>query len=214
MSQQRNLATTLDHVVYGVPDLESSVRIFAKALGATPTFGGRHESIGTHNAILPLRGGRYLELIAVDPSCPNPPLGVPWGLETLEESRLITWAAATHDIDTAIEQAKNAGYDPGTAIEVARDTPEGVRLTWRLTISGEFAADGLVPFLINWGSSPHPSGTSEALCSIEGFAAEHPDPESVRAMLGALGLSLDVESGPVPRLRGTIVGPDGSLELG
>ncbi|GAG19395.1 unnamed protein product, partial [marine sediment metagenome] len=192
MSQQRDLAATLDHVVFGVPDLESGVRSFAKALGATPAFGGRHESIGTHNAILPLRGGHYLELIAPDPSCPHPPLGVPWGLDTLEEARLITWAAATQDIDAAVERAKKAGYDPGAVIEVARDTPEGERLTWRLTISAEFAAEGLVPFLIDWGSSPHPSGTSEALCSIEGFAAEHPDPESVRAILGALGVSLDV----------------------
>jgi hypothetical protein len=132
----------------------------------------------------------------------------------LAEPRLITWAAATQDIEAAVEQARNAGYDPGTTIDVARDTPEGERLTWRLTISEEFAADGLVPFLIDWGSSPHPSRTSEALCSIEGFSAEHPDPESVRAMLGALGVSLDVETGPVPLLRGTLVGPDGSIELG
>jgi hypothetical protein len=214
MSQKRVLVTTLDHIVFGVPDLESSVGSFAKALGATPTFGGRHDSIGTHNAILPLRGGHYLELIAPDPSCPNPPLAIPWGLETLKEARLITWAAATKDIDAAVEHAKNAGYDPGTVIDVARDTPEGDRLNWRLTLSRESAADGLVPFLIDWGSSPHPSETSEALCSIEGFAAEHPDPESVRTMLGALGVSLDVEPGAAPRLRGTLVGPKGSIELG
>jgi hypothetical protein len=131
----------------------------------------------------------------------------------LKEPRLITWAAATKDIDAAVEQAKSAGYDPGTAISVARETPEGERLSWRLTVSTRFAGDGLVPFLIDWGSSPHPSGTNEALCSIEGFTAEHPDPESVRAMLSALGASLDVELGAVPCLRGTFVGPHGSLTL-
>jgi hypothetical protein len=200
--------------VFGVPNLEEGIRNFSQALGATPTFGGRHESIGTHNAILPLQGGHYLELIAPDPSCPNPPLGVPWGLETLKEPRLITWAAATQDIDAAIEHAKNAGYDPGMAIDVARETPEGKRLTWRLTISREIAADGLVPFLIDWGSSPHPSGTSEPRCSIEGFSAEHPEPKSVRTMLSALGVFLDVAPGATPRLRGSIIGPDGSIELG
>lgn len=214
MSQPPNLAANLDHVVLGVPDLESSVKNFANALGATPTFGGRHESIGTHNAILPLRGGHYLELIALDPSCPNPPLSVPWGLDTLREPRLITWAAATQNIDSAVEQARNAGYDPGTAIDVSRDTPEGEHLTWRLTVSGEFAADGLVPFLIDWGSSPHPSETSEAICSIESFSAEHPDPASVRVMLDALGVTLAVETGPVPLLHATLVGPDGSIVLG
>lgn len=213
MSHRSDLTSNLDHVVVGVPDLESGVQDFAKALGTTPTLGGRHESIGTHNAILPLRGGHYLELIARDPSCPNPPLGVPWGLEKLKEPRLITWAAATKDIDAAVEQAKSAGYDPGTAISVARETPEGERLSWRLTVSTRLAGDGLVPFLIDWGSSPHPSGTNEALCSIEGFTAEHPDPESVRAMLSALGASLDVGLGAVPCLRGTFVGPHGSLTL-
>jgi hypothetical protein len=214
MSQQRKLTANLDHLVLGVPDLETSVKNFAQTLGATPTLGGRHESIGTHNAILPLRGGHYLELIALDPSSPNPPLGPPWGLETLKEPRLITWAAATRDIDSAIEQARNAGYDPGTAIDVSRDTPEGEHLTWRLTVSTEFTADGLIPFLIDWGSSPHPSGTSKAECSIEDFAAEHPDPESLRVMLDALGVSLDVETGPVPLLHGKLVGPDGSIVLG
>jgi hypothetical protein len=214
VSQPRNRNATLDHVVFGVPDLESAVASFAKALGATPSFGGRHEAIGTHNAILPLRGGHYLELIARDPSCPNPRLGVPWGLEALDRPRLITWAAATQDIDDAVEHAKNADYDPGTAIEVARETPEGERLTWRLTISASFPAEGLVPFLIDWGNSPHPSGTREAVCSIEDFAAEHPNPEPVRAMLGALRASLTVARGRVPRLHGTLVGPEGSIELG
>jgi len=214
MRTPQDITATLDHVVYGVPDLEIGIRDLANVLGVTPAFGGRHESIGTHNAILPLEGGRYLELIARDPSRPNPPLGIPWGLDSLKEPGLITWAVATRDIDAAVEHAKNEGYDPGTAIDVARATPEGDQLTWRLTISREFAAEGLVPFMIDWGSSPHPSSTSDALCSLEGFSAEHPDPGAVQAMLGSLGVSLDVVQGPKARLRGTLVGPDGSIELG
>ena len=214
MRTPRNITTRLDHVVYGVPDLEIGIEDLAKALGVTPAPGGRHESIGTHNAILPLKGGQYLELIARDPSRPDPPLGIPWGLDSLGEPGLITWAAATRDIDAAVEQAKNAGYDPGTAIDVARATPEGEQLTWRLTISKEFAAEGLVPFLIDWGNSPHPSNTSEAICSLEEFRAEHPDPGAVQSMLDSLGVSLDVVHGPKARLRGTLVGPNGSIELG
>ncbi len=214
MSEQQIVTATLDHVVYGVPDLKVAVGSFAKALGAAPTFGGRHESIGTHNAILPLRGGQYLELIARDPSCPNPPLGIPWDLDDLEGPRLITWAAATPDIDAAVKHAKSAGYDPGNAIEATRATPAGEQLTWRLTISRESAAEGLVPFLIDWGSSPHPSETSNSLCSLKIFYAEHPDPALIQTMLGALCISLDVVRGPESCLRGTLVGPDGSIELG
>ncbi len=214
MSESQDISLSLDHVIFGVPELQSSIEDFKKRTGVAPAFGGRHESLGTHNALLPLKGGCYLELIALDPSSPNPPLGVPWDLDTLEEPRLISWAVATRDIAASVEHSRSAGYDPGKAIEVARETPDGERLVWQLTISGTLPADGLVPFLIDWGDSPHPSQTSEAHCSIEGFSASHPDPESVRTMLGALGASLNVSRGDEPLLRGSIVGPAGTIELG
>jgi hypothetical protein len=119
----------------------------------------------------------------------------------------------TLDIDVAVERARNAGYDPGGVIDLTRATSEGDGLSWRLTVRGEMPADGLVPFLIDWGSTPHPSGTGEPECSIEDFRAGHPDPESVCVMLRALDVSLDVESGPRPCLFATVIGPDGSIEL-
>jgi hypothetical protein len=207
------LEPPLDHLVFAVLDLERSVEAFSDRLGAAPSLGGRHESVGTHNAILPVRGGSYVELMAPDPSNPDPPLGLPFGLATLTQPRLVTWAVGTRDIGAAVKRAQTAGYDPGRVVDLARDTPEGERLTWRLTVRREPIADGLVPFLIDWGSTPHPSGTSEPLCRVEGFRAEHPDPESVRVLLRALDVSLDVERGSQPRLHARIVGPGGSIEL-
>jgi len=203
----------LDHLVFAVPDLANSIEMFCERLGVTPAFGGCHELVGTHNAILPVRGGSYVELIAPDPANPSPPLGLPFGMDALDGPRLVTWAVRTRDIDVAVERARNAGYDPGGVIDLTRETSEGNDLSWRLTVRGEMPAGGLVPFLIDWGSAPHPAGTSEPECSIEDFRAEHPDPESVRAMLHALDVSLDVESGPQLRLFATVVGPDGSFEL-
>lgn len=204
----------LDHLVFAVPELESSVAAFEGRLGAAPAFGGRHESVGTHNAILPLRGGTYLELMAPDPSNPSPPLPLPFGLATLSSPRLVTWAAATRDIDDAVVRARSAGYDPGAIVDLSRKTPEGEMLRWRLTLRQQPVGDGLVPFLIDWGTTPHPSATSEPVCSLEGFRGEHADPDSVREMLRALDVSLDVEPSPHPRLRATIVGPEGSIVLG
>lgn len=204
----------LDHLVFAVPDLKSGVDAFSERLGAAPALGGRHESVGTHNAILPVRGGSYVEVMAPDPSNPDPPLGLPFGLASLSRPRLVAWAVSTRDMDLAVKYAQNAGYDPGAVVDLSRDTPEGERLTWRLSIRREPLGDGLVPFLIDWGSTPHPSATSEAVCSIEGFRAEHPDPESVRQALRALDVSLDVEPGSQPRLHATLVGPGGSIELG
>lgn len=170
--------------------------------------------MGTHNAILPLRGGSYVELIAPDPSNPDPPLELPFGLAEATGPSLVTWAVGTRDIEAAVKSARQAGYDPGVVVDLARDLPEGKRLSWKLSLRRDLPADGLVPFLIDWGSAPHPSRTSDPVCSIEGFRAEHPNPEAVRQMLRALGVALDVERGPRPRLCATVVGPGGSLELG
>ena len=155
-----------------------------------------------------------MELIAPDPSNPDPPLGLPFGLAESKGSRLVTWAVAARDIEAAVKRAQQSGYDPGTVVDLARDLPEGKRLTWKLSVRPDLPAGGLVPFLIDWGSAPHPSGMSDPVCSIAGFRAEHPNPESVRQMLRALDVALDVERGPRPRLRATVVGPGGSLELG
>ena len=37
------------------------------ALGATPAPGGHHPLMGTHNQLLSLGPGEYLEVIAIDP---------------------------------------------------------------------------------------------------------------------------------------------------
>jgi hypothetical protein len=178
-----------------------------------PAPGGRHESIGTHNAILPLADGAYVELMAKDPTNPRPDGGMPFGLGVDAGPRLATWAAGTSDIDAAVEASRTAGYDPGVVVDLARDTPEGDHLTWRLTIARELAFDGLVPFLIDWGTTPHPSRSAPARCSIESFRAEHPEAASLRTTLRALGCSIDVDMGPRPSLFATIVGPDGRMDL-
>src|SRR5262245_8845671 len=207
------MGAALDHLVYAVPDLSAAVAALEQALGLRPLPGGRHEGLATHNALLPIGAGAYLELIAADPEQPAAAGPRPFGLDALERPRLVTWAARSGDLDAAIRAARERGYDPGEVLELTRAAPDGARLRWRLSLRREPFGDGLVPFLIDWGESPHPSDRGPAGASLRLLSGEHPQPAAVRSALAALGASLEVHSAPRPRLVALLEGPAGRLRL-
>jgi hypothetical protein len=140
-------------------------------------------------------------------------MGLPFGLASDAGPRLLTWAARTRDLDAAVELSRRSGFDPGAIVELSRETPDGKRLRWRLSVAREPVGEGLVPFLIDWGQNPHPSAMSEARCRLDVFRAEHPEPASIRGALAALGCPLAVSRGPRACLFATLAGPNGIAEL-
>lgn len=208
-----------DHLVYAVPDLGQALDDLAQRLGVRPTPGGQHPGVGTHNALLSLGSNCYLEIIAPDPDQPRPPRPRPFRLDQRTEAKLATWAAREPHLAERIRFARANGYDPGEIVGGARDRPDGVRLAWRTTkrpeaLRGEVPpGDGLVPFLIDWGTTPHPAASAAQGCRLVDLRAEHPDPEQIRQLFAALGVAVDIDSGPRPRLIATIDAPAGSVEL-
>ncbi len=86
------MRAAIDHLVYGVPELTAGVARLADLLGVTAAPGGSHEGRGSHNALLSLGDGAYLEIIAPDPAQPKPPGPRPFGLDSLTEPRMVTFA--------------------------------------------------------------------------------------------------------------------------
>lgn len=74
---------------------------------------------------------------------------------------------------------------------------------------------GVLPFLIDWASSPHPSGSLPHAVGLLELRIEHPDPARVLAILSALGEadSTAIMAGPVPRLTATLATPAGLVPL-
>jgi Glyoxalase-like domain len=95
----------------------------------------------------------------------------------------------------------------------SRRRPDGVVLSWRYTDPNTVAADGLVPFFIDWGASPHPALTAARGASLVQLRTEHPDPERVQRMLDRLGLDLRITRGFPPAIIATIDSPHGRVEL-
>lgn len=192
---------TLDHLVYATPDLEESVRFVAKLTGVRPVEGGAHPGAGTRNHLLGLGELRYLEIIGPDPDQPEPEAPRPFGIDDLTEPRLAAWAVRAADIEARVARSRAQGYDPGPIEPLSRRTPDGELLRWRLT----FPYEPVVPFLIDWGRTPHPARRLPVVPLTE-FAGVHPDPADVRTRLAALGVDLEVRAGAAPGLVAVLGG--------
>jgi hypothetical protein len=208
-----SLGVSVDHIVYAVPDLGAGTARIKDLLGVEPVYGGKHTGRGSHNALLSLGGGCYLEIIAPDPDQPDPPLPRAFGLDTLTDSRLVTWAVQVRDIERSYEAARDAGYDPGAIVAMSRALPGGGELRWRATIQLELPGDGIVPFLIQWDSAAHSSDTAPGGAGLIDLALEHPRPANVQPLLDALGISIEVAESARPALIATIEGPAGTVVL-
>ena len=101
----------------------------------------------------------------------------------------------------------------GAVIPGSRKRPDGVVLSWTYTDPQTVLADRLVPYFIDWGTSPHPSATAARGVTLTGLRAEHPDAGRVQQMLRQLGLNLTVTKGPKPALIATFDSPKGRVQL-
>ncbi|NUT96987.1 MAG: VOC family protein [Saccharothrix sp.] len=196
----------IDHVLYAAPELEAAVSDLEARLGVRAAGGGQHPGVGTHNRLLGLGPHTYLEVIAPDPAQPEPAFPRPYGVDGVTSGRVVGWALTVDDIDAAVAHARAAGFDPGDVIEGQRRTPDGELLTWRLTANARTA--GVVPFLIDWGATPHPARSAPAGLSLVSLHVEHPDPAAVEGPLRALGAAVEVREAAVEAL---VVGVDGPL---
>lgn len=203
----------IDHLVYAVHDLEEGIEHIERLLGVRPEPGGQHLGWGTHNALLSLGPGRYLEIIAPDPDQPRPERGRAFGLDDLQSPRLVRWAAKGTDLNNFGAAALHNGIELGAVLDGSRSRPDGVLVKWQLTDPWTDPADGLIPFFIDWGDSLHPSMPLQPAATLLGLRAEHPDPERIKQMLEHLGLQLPVAQGPKTKLVAVIDGKNGLVEL-
>jgi hypothetical protein len=192
----------IDHIVVGAASLQQGVEWVERHLGATPSRGGIHEGAGTHNMLLGLGPSCYLEIIAPDPSQPEPEhprlfdLDDPAVRVQLEaEPRLIAYVARTGSLAPLADRLGPRGGE-------VRALRRG-HLSWRMLLPPQKQDLGnLIPPMIQWdgeGKGPRLPDSKVRLSSIH---AEFPEPDVLRHALVERGLAdrVVVRFSPHPRL--------------
>lgn len=202
-----------DHLILATPDVDDTADRLATTLGVAPIAGGRHPDAGTRNALLALGDAVYLEIIGPDETAPPPATPRPFGLDEPGLPRLVTWAVRGRSLEALVREARGHGIELGGVRRRTRRRPDGVLLSWEMTDAAAARADGILPFFIDWGATPHPATTSPRGATLTGLRARHPDAAGVRTMLGALGVALEVEPGDAPELIATLATRHGEIVL-
>ena len=205
----------VDHLLFGTADLDKGIALIEKLTGVKAVMGGSHPGVGTRNALLALGGKRYLEIIGPDPA--QTTFTSRQDVRKLTEPRLITWAAATIDIDglakRLTEGAKQV-FGPGDG---SRARPDGKLLKWKsMAVMHDSGAELIdpVPFLIQWApDSLHPSQDSPSGCTLQSLEFEAPKASAVLEDLRLLGIDAVVKEAKAPRLIATLKTPKGTVML-
>jgi hypothetical protein len=138
----------VDHVIYaaGPGGLEADADRVAALLGAAAVPGGRHPGWGTRNALIPLAGRAYLEVVEVvdRPVAVGAAFGSAVAARSDAGGGWVGWVMAVDDV---------AGWSGRLGRDVAsgnRRRPDGVELRWRTLGVDVLVTEPELPFLISW----------------------------------------------------------------
>jgi hypothetical protein len=201
----------LDHLAVAAETLEAGRAHVEAALGVALQQGGQHAHFGTHNLLLGLEDGLYLEVIAVDPDAPTPAVARWFDLDRFTGApRMGTWICRCDDLEVALAQAP-AGA--GAPVDLARGD-----LRWRMAVAadGRMPFDGAFPALIQWQGAHPAARLTPSGCRLRRLIVTHPDVGDLRAALS--GMLTDprvvIEAGADMALRAEIDTPHGLRVLG
>lgn len=118
---------SLDHIVIAVSDLDAAIRDYG-ALGFTVVPGGEHAGGVTHNALVVLADGSYLELIAFRRPDPDSRW---WRVLDRAGEGFVDYALLPGAVDAEVARANAGGLDLEGPFDGGRARPDGAVLRWQ-----------------------------------------------------------------------------------
>lgn len=196
----------LDHLVVAGESLDAATDHIEQALGVPLQPGGSHAAYGTHNRLLHLADGIYLEAIAKEPGIVPERAPCWYALDDFAGApRLSSWACRTD----APEAAAARWPEAGGRVPLARGA-----YRWQMFVpeTGILPYDNIFPAFLSW-QGPHPAAALTAQgCSLTRLVISHPAAGALAQSLALQDARLSFEAGP-PGLRAEIQTPHGLRSL-
>lgn len=197
----------LDHFAIAANTLAEATAHVEEALGVPLQPGGEHAVFGTHNRLLGLADGLYLEAIAIDPEA-TPERQPRWfDLDRFDgAARITNWICRSSDLDSTLAALP---VDAGAPVSLTRGD-----LSWQMAVpkSGILPYDNIFPALIQWqGPHPAPRLTQQG-CSLRRLVVSHPEAQALAELLPLDDARVVFEPGPAA-LRAEIDTPHGLRHL-
>lgn len=168
----------LDHIAVAGESLEAATAHVEACLGVAMQPGGQHAHFGTHNRLMGLEDGLYLEAIAVDPSAPAPGYPRWFDLDRFTGvPRIGNWICRTDDLDAAVAALPQAG------VPVALSRGD---VRWRMAVpnDGRLPQDNRFPALMQWQTRPTPAESLKPTgCRLTRLVIRHPEAARIEAQL-------------------------------
>ncbi len=199
----------LDHLAVSGESRDAARAHIEDALGLAMQDGGEHARFATHNHLMGMEDGLYLEAISINPNVPNPDRARWFNLDNFSGSpRLTNWICAVPDMSAALTQWQDAGE----AISLERGD-----LRWQMAVpeSGILPFDGVFPPLIQWHGALHPKQMlASSGASLKQLTVVHQNAQELADTLGQIsGASVRFEKANTPALIAEFNTPHGLRTL-
>ncbi len=136
---------SIDHIVVASDDLEAAIDN-ARSAGFTVVAGGVHGGGSTRNALIGLADGAYLELFA--PTAQGRSAEHRWFGRIRQGGGLVDFCLLGAGLAAEVARIGARGIEYSPPFPMARNTPDGVRIEWRLSTPPGATGQNGWPFLI------------------------------------------------------------------
>ncbi|ABG31639.1 VOC family protein [Roseobacter denitrificans] len=200
-----------DHIAIAGETLSAARAYVEDALGVALQDGGAHDVFFTHNALLGLEAGLYLEAIAINPDAPQPDRPRWFDLDRFEGApRLTNWICRTGDLAETLVNMPEAFGKP---VALKRGD-----LRWQMAVpqDGILPFDNCAPALIEWQSAPHPAERlPRSGVTLRRLTVTHPQALQLKDLLRGQMQDdrISIETGPVA-MQADFDTPQGPRTLG